>query len=111
MPALKHSAVYALAKKIPHGKVATYGQLAKLLGLPRHARHVGYALAAMPDNVKTPWHRVVNAQGRISLRRQNWQSGSDDLQRILLEAEDVVFDTNERIDLKRFGWTPQFQTY
>ena len=104
MHKLEHAAVYALVKKIPRGKVATYGQLAKLLGLPRHARHVGYALAATPENVKTPWHRVINAQGRISLRLTNWQSGSDDLQRILLEAEGVVFDVSGKINLKRFGW-------
>ncbi len=104
MAALKHAALYAWVKKIPRGKVATYGQLALLLGLPRHARHVGYALAATPENIKIPWHRVVNAQGRISLRRANWQSGSDDLQRILLEAEGVVFDATGKTDLKIFGW-------
>ncbi len=104
MPKLEHAAVYALVKKIPRGKVASYGQLASLLGLPRHARHVGYALAATPQNIKIPWQRVVNAQGRISLRLTHWQSGSDDLQRILLEAEGVVFDASGKINLKQFGW-------
>ncbi len=102
--ALSHTAIYALVKKIPRGKVATYGQIARLLGWPRHARQIGYALAATPENIKTPWHRVVNAQGRISLRLTHWQSGSDDLQRILLEAEGVVFDVGGKINLKRFGW-------
>jgi methylated-DNA-protein-cysteine methyltransferase related protein len=106
--ALNHQDVYALVKKIPKGKVATYGQLAKLLGLPRHARHVGNALANMPTTtpatIKIPWQRVVNAEGRISVRLKNWQSGSDDLQRILLEAEGVAFDSTGKIDLKRFGW-------
>ncbi len=104
MPALNHKTVYALVKKIPKGRVATYGQLAKLLGMPRHARHVGFALAAMPATVKIPWHRVVNAQGMISMRLKHWQSGSDDLQRILLEAEGVTFNLAGKIDLKRFGW-------
>jgi methylated-DNA-protein-cysteine methyltransferase related protein len=102
--ALNHRDVYALVKKIPKGKVATYGQLAKLLGLPRHARHVGNALANTPEEIKIPWQRVVNAEGRISLRLKNWQSGADDLQRILLEAEGVVFDSTGKIDLRRFGW-------
>jgi methylated-DNA-protein-cysteine methyltransferase-like protein len=99
-------AVYALVRKIPKGKLATYGQLAALLGRPRHARHVGTALAATPDNVRIPWHRVVNAQGRISLRLKNWNTGSDDLQRIRLEDEGVVFSADGKIDLKRFAWQP-----
>jgi methylated-DNA-protein-cysteine methyltransferase related protein len=96
--------VYALVKKIPRGQVASYGQLARILGFPRHARHVGYALANTPASIKIPWHRVVNAAGAISLRRTNWQSGSDDLQRILLEAEGVVFDAKGQIDLQGYGW-------
>ncbi|MFO0115019.1 MAG: MGMT family protein, partial [Betaproteobacteria bacterium] len=92
--------LYQLVRRIPKGEVATYGQLAKLIGKPRHARHVGNALANTPENMKIPWHRVVNAQGRISLRRTNWQNGSDDLQRILLEAEGVVFDDSGKIRLR-----------
>ncbi len=103
-PTLSHAAIYALVKKIPCGKVATYGQIAQLLGWPRHARQVGYALAATPENVKIPWHRVVNAQGRISLRLKHWQNGSDDLQRILLEAEGIVFAPGGQINLKRNQW-------
>ena len=96
--------VWAAVKRIPRGKVATYGQIAALLGMPRHARLVGYTLAATPQTVKIPWHRVVNAEGRISLRLRHWDSGSDDLQRILLEDEGVIFDSSGRIDLKRFRW-------
>jgi methylated-DNA-protein-cysteine methyltransferase-like protein len=59
-----------------------------------------------PLILKIPWHRVVNSQGRISLRRKNWQSGSDDLQRILLEAEGVVFDDTGKIRLREFQWEP-----
>ncbi|MFM7459954.1 MAG: MGMT family protein [Burkholderiales bacterium] len=103
---LHKPSLHKLVRRIPKGKVATYGQLAKLIGLPRHARHVGNALANTPENVIIPWHRVVNAQGRISLRRTNWQSGSDDLQRILLEAEGVVFDDSGKIRLRDYQWEP-----
>jgi methylated-DNA-protein-cysteine methyltransferase-like protein len=99
--------LYQLVRRIPKGEVATYGQLAKLIGKPRHARHVGNALANTPENMKIPWHRVVNAQGRISLRRTNWQNGSDDLQRILLEAEGVVFDDSGKIRLRDDQWKPK----
>ena len=103
---LNPAEVYALVRCIPRGRVASYGQLAALIGFPRHARHVGNALANLPDGVKAPWHRVVNAQGEISMRRRNWQRGSDDLQRILLEAERVVFSPAGKIDLKKYGWRP-----
>lgn len=98
---------YAVVKKIPRGVVATYGQIAALAGMPRHARHVGYALSAMPANMKLPWHRVINSQGRISLRLRHWESGSDNLQRILLEDEGVTFDSAGKVSLKKFQWTPK----
>lgn len=104
---MNHDLVYATVRKIPRGKVATYGQIAALIGMPRHARHVGYALAALPENIKIPWHRVINAQGGISLRLRHWDSGSDTLQKILLEAEGVVFNTAGKIDLKRYQWAPR----
>ena len=104
-PGIDPKLVYKLVKKIPHGKVATYGQLAALLGWPRHARHVGYALSATPATVKIPWHRVINSQGRISLRVRHWDSGSDDFQRILLEAEGVVF-IEGRVNLRKYRWMP-----
>ena len=98
--------VWTAVKRIPRGRVATYGQIAALAGMPKHARQAGYALAATPENKKIPWHRVINAQGKISLRLKHWDSGSDDFQRILLEAEGVVFDSDGRVDLKRFRWQP-----
>jgi methylated-DNA-protein-cysteine methyltransferase-like protein len=104
--AVIYGRVWAAVKRIPRGKVATYGQIAALIGMPRHARQAGYALAATPENMKIPWHRVLNAQGRISLRLKHWDSGSDDLQRILLEAEGIIFDEDKRVDLKRFRWLP-----
>ena len=102
-----HTAIYKIVKKIPRGRVATYGQIAALAGMPRAARQVGYALRATPDNVKIPWHRVVNAEGRVSMRLKDWQSGGDDLQKILLEAERVAFDDTGKIDLKRYRWEPK----
>jgi len=106
MAAARYDLVWATVKRIPRGKVATYGQIAALAGMPRHARQAGYALAATPENVKIPWHRVINAQGRVSLRLKHWDNGSDDLQRILLEAEGVTFDGSGRVDLKKFRWKP-----
>jgi methylated-DNA-protein-cysteine methyltransferase-like protein len=103
---LQHEAVYALVRRIPRGRVATYGQLAGLLGMPRHARHVGFALSAIPEGLDIPWHRVVNSAGNISIRLRHWQGGSDDLQRIRLEAEGIVFSAAGKIDLKQWGWVP-----
>jgi methylated-DNA-protein-cysteine methyltransferase related protein len=107
MPSPTYAAVYKVVKKIPRGRVATYGQIAALAGMPRAARQVGYALRATPDNVKIPWHRVVNAQGRVSMRLKDWQSGGDDLQKILLEAEGVEFDEAGKMNLKRYRWEPK----
>ena len=89
--------VYALVREIPRGRVASYGAIARALGIPRGARTVGWALAACGDDV--PWHRVVNAQGKISWR----PTGGYRLQRALLRQEGVRF-ARGRIDLRKFGW-------
>jgi methylated-DNA-protein-cysteine methyltransferase related protein len=98
---VSYERIYATVRKIPKGKVASYGQIAKVAGLEGHARQVGYALHALGGD-RVPWHRVVNAKGEISL-------GSDaaDRQRAMLEAEGVRFDERGRIDLLRFGWKPK----
>lgn len=103
MPPTAYERVYAVVRRIPEGRVATYGQIAGLAGIPRHARRVGYALAALKGHIETevPWHRVVNAEGKISARAQ---PGADELQRVLLEAEGVEFDGAGRIELARFQW-------
>lgn len=93
--------VYEVVRSIPRGRVATYGQVARLAGLAGHARQVGYALHALPELSSVPWHRVVNARGEISLPRA---SGADVTQRLRLEREGVRFDGKGRIDLKAFGW-------
>jgi len=92
---------YDIVRKIPRGRVATYGQVARLAGMPRHARHVGYALAMLPDGEAVPWHRVLNSKGEISFRDH---PDSARHQRALLERERVVFRGEKRISLKRFQW-------
>lgn len=92
--------IYDLVRRIPSGQVATYGQLAELAGKPRAARQAGYAMHRCPQNL--PWHRVINAQGRISQRSQ---STGGLTQRRLLEEEGVAF-IGGRIDLPRYRWTP-----
>lgn len=94
--------IYEIVQKIPAGRVSTYGRVAAEAGLPGHARQVGYALAALPDDHDVPWHRVVNARGEISERSGGSPLGR--IQRVLLEAEDVGFDHRDRVDLDRFGW-------
>jgi methylated-DNA-protein-cysteine methyltransferase-like protein len=96
--------IYAVVRRIPRGRVSTYGDVADRAGLPGHARQVGYALHALrDDDGSVPWQRVVNARGAISPRSE---PGLDGLQRRMLEAEGVVFDAAGRIDLARFGWRP-----
>jgi methylated-DNA-protein-cysteine methyltransferase-like protein len=95
---------YAVIRRIPRGQVATYGQVAALAGLPRRARMVGHALSSTPEDVDVPWHRVVNAQGRVSPRGD--LGLAEGFQRHLLEEEGVVFSQSGRIDLDRFGWDP-----
>ncbi|NJM76583.1 MAG: methyltransferase, partial [Acaryochloridaceae cyanobacterium RU_4_10] len=73
-------------------------------GLYGHARQVGYALFRVPPDSDIPWHRVINAQGTIS--RSPLRQGGDDLQRILLEQEGIVFDAQDRVNLKRYRWSP-----
>jgi methylated-DNA-protein-cysteine methyltransferase-like protein len=89
--------------RIPVGRVATYGQIARLARLPHHARQVGHALGQLLDDGAIPWHRVLSARGTISRRSD---PACEALQRALLEAEGVVFDQSGRISLARFQWTP-----
>lgn len=96
--------VSRLVKQIPLGKVATYGQLASLAGFPKHARQIGYLLARMPDDQPVPWHRVINAHGKISDRRKH---GYQDYQRLLLEEEGVEVGLNGKINLKQYLWDDQ----
>lgn len=98
-----YSLFYDMIKRIPRGRVATYGQIAELVDLPGHARQVGYALNALPEGHDVPWQRVINAQGRISAQSDPL---FEKIQRQLLEEEGVVFDERGRIALERYQWRP-----
>lgn len=95
--------IYAVVGRIPKGRVASYGQVAALAGLPGHARQVGYALHSLAEGSDLPWHRVINTRGEVSPRST---PGWDRFQRQLLEDEGVCFDDRGRIDLERFRWEP-----
>jgi methylated-DNA-protein-cysteine methyltransferase related protein len=99
-----YESIYALVRQIPEGQVATYGQIAELLGLYGRARQIGYALFRVAPESDVPWQRVVNVKGMVS--RSPLRQGSDELQRILLEQEGIVFDAQDCIDLKRYRWIP-----
>ena len=91
--------IYERVSCVPHGRVTTYGGIARMVGCS--ARQVGYAMAATPRDEGIPWQRVVNRLGRISLRN----SGHPDLrQQFILEEEGVDFSSSGKIDLERFGW-------
>ena len=92
--------VILVCRQIPEGKVASYGQIALLCGMPKNARQVGYGLNRRIQEGEVPAHRVVNGQGYLSGARAFAQP---DLQKIMLEAEGVEVQEN-RVDLKRFGW-------
>jgi methylated-DNA-protein-cysteine methyltransferase-like protein len=96
--------VIEVLRDIPCGKVATYGGIAALAGNPRAARQVVRVLHSYGEKEKLPWWRVINKQGTLSLERGNGY----EVQRDLLEAEGIVFDANDRIDLERFLWKPDW---
>jgi methylated-DNA-protein-cysteine methyltransferase-like protein len=99
-----HERIYAVARRIPSGRVATYGQIAELAGLEGQARLVGYAMSALPSGTTVPWHRVINAQGKVSLRSSGASGGVT--QRLLLEREGVRFKGG-RVDLAKYRWAPR----
>lgn len=90
--------VYAVVRTVPAGSVTTYGDVASVLGSPRVARHVGWALAALPSDTDVPWHRVVNARGAVPSRGE---VGRAEVQRRRLAAESVLEEAADRIDLAR----------
>lgn len=92
--------LYSVLAAVPAGTVITYGQLAELAGMPRRARWVGQLLGRLPRDTRLPWHRVINAQGRISLP----PGPAADRQKALLQAEGVRVSASYRISLSEFGW-------
>jgi len=94
--------IISLIRRIPEGRVATYGQIAALANRPKNARQVGAILRSLPDKEENvPWHRVVNAQGRISDRGNETAEG---LQKFLLLQEGVVVSDEGRIDIRTYQW-------
>ena len=99
-----YNRIYAVVRRIPRGRVATYGQVAALAGLPGHARQVGYAMHSLPEHTSVPWHRVLNARGEVSLRSvPGWEVE----QRLRLEGEGVAFDSRGKVDLTKVRWRPR----
>ncbi len=94
--------VYAVVRQIPRGKVASYGQVARLAA-PCTARMVGFALAGMPKDNDVPWQRVINRLGKISPHGAGFGSA---MQRALLEEEGVRFGPDGRVDRDAVGWEP-----
>jgi methylated-DNA-protein-cysteine methyltransferase-like protein len=93
-----YSRIYAVVRQIPAGKVATYGQIAEIVG-DCTARVVGYAMAASPDDV--PWQRVINAQGKVSPRSDSWGT---EVQRLRLQEEGIAFDADHKVNLPAVRW-------
>ena len=93
--------VYVLVKKIPRGRVMTYGQIAKALRLPGGARTAGHAMAASPSGQGVPWHRVVGAGGKLLIREPH-----SSLQRKLLESEGVRLAEKRILQFRNHEWTP-----
>jgi len=92
--------IFQVVRSIPVGMVATYGQIAAVVGRCSPLM-VGFAMAAVPFDSDVPWHRVVNHQGRISPRGDG---DGERMQRVLLEAEGIHFDKTGRIDLSQVQW-------
>jgi methylated-DNA-protein-cysteine methyltransferase-like protein len=99
--------VYAAVALIPWGRLATYGQIAELIGAYGCARQVGWALRRLALPAAVPWHRVVNAQGRISFSPS--REGSDWMQAELLRAEGIPVDGQGRLPLGRYLWDPPLE--
>lgn len=106
-PTAFQSKVYATVRMIPRGCVASYGDVAGLVGHPRSARAVGGVLAHSPEGLDLPWWRVVNGQGAVSTPRIHHTA---QIQRALLEDEGVAFSEGGRLDWERFGWDPDPRT-
>jgi methylated-DNA-protein-cysteine methyltransferase-like protein len=101
--------IYGMVRRIPPGKVTTYGRIAELVG-GCTARMVGYAMAALKRGIApdVPWQRVINARGKISIHGDGIGNA---MQRSLLEQEGVEFDEHDRIDFSRFGWSGPDEPY
>lgn len=101
--AISRPRIIATIRRVPRGKVATYGDIARIAGYPGHARQVGYALHALGAHTPVPWHRVINSSGRISLPPE--QGGVE--QRLRLLAEGIMVQPGGRVKLAEYRWAPR----
>ena len=104
MPAVARSffaEVARVVRRVPRGRVVTYGQVARMAGRPGAARMVGWALHSLPEGSRVPWHRVINARGAISSRGVPL---AEEIQRQLLLRESIGFSDSGRVDLERYRW-------
>ena len=102
-PPRRNQRVSRVVREILRGRVATYGEVALLAGLPGGARQVGYALNRLPDNLDIPWQRVINAKGKVSPRANPIY---EKIQKQILETEGIRFDSQGRISLETYQWNP-----
>ncbi len=93
--------IYDVVKRIPKGKVASYGTVAAMAGNPRWARVVGYALHSNPEPIAIPCHRVVTKDGRVSVA---FAFGGENMQRLLLSEEGIEFLDDGKIDMNKYEW-------
>ena len=107
MASERYERIYDVVRRIPRGRVTSYGEVARLAGIPRHARQVGYALNHLTGDTDVPWHRVLNAAGEVA-RRADPDAGR--WQRTLLEAEGVEFDERGRVALRKYWWKSRRRT-
>ncbi len=98
--------VHDVVRQVPHGRVTTYGRIAKALGAPRSARMVGWAMHNCPDDVSEVAHRVVNRYGELS---GGWSWGHPDIMKALLEDEGITFIDEYQVDLLKHVWEPELE--
>jgi methylated-DNA-protein-cysteine methyltransferase-like protein len=103
---IRRSRIYAAVRRVPRGRVSTYGDIARVAGYPGHARQVGYALHALGGGSPLPWHRIINSSGRISLPPED--GGTE--QRLRLLAEGVLVQPGGRVKLAEYRWIPGRRT-
>ena len=99
-PSTFYQRVIKIIKRVPKGKVVTYGQVARMAGSPRGARQVSWTLHVAGEREKLPWQRVINREGKISIPKGDGY----ELQKALLEGEGVKFDRRDTVDLEKYGW-------
>ncbi len=100
--------VYAVIKRVPEGRVATYGQIAAIIGFPKHSRYVGYALRKLTEGSRVPWHRIVNGKGEIASRSPKVRERDcESEQHWRLQNEGIEFDERGRVSLKQYQWKPR----